>query len=474
VSDYNILSGSFSFDNGESWVGLSSWQAATGGDSHSSVLPSLAGLFTNTGSGDYHLAVASPLIDAGAATVNSLAAPTADLDNEPRPDGSGYDVGCYEFNPALPAIVAKNPAAGASGVVVPAVSCTFNHGVTSGSIVFVVKDSGGTSVAGSTSYDSGSFIATWTPASPLAVSSLFTASVSGATDSGSHVMAGTVSWSFTTAPAPAVVAVSPTSGAAFIGATTAPTVQYDVPIAMAPTVTLTPSGGSPVSGSLSYNAGTDTFTFTPSSSLSASTVYTLVSSGAVDAAGNVQPSPFSSTFTTAAAAAETLFGDATPGTDDHDQGAVNGASYIGVRFKSSVAGQVLSLGFYKGANNAGTHVGWLYSVDQTTGDVGTQLATVTFSGETSSGWQWQNLGSPITLTSNTIYMAVVQCPNQHMSLDNSYFTVDRSNGSHLTGVADLSGSSGPPNGTMTTHSYDVANASAQAAANWYVDVRFQS
>ncbi len=45
---------------------------------------------------DYHLRSSSPAVDAG----TSDAAPTVDLDRNPRPQLSGYDIGAYEFTPS--------------------------------------------------------------------------------------------------------------------------------------------------------------------------------------------------------------------------------------------------------------------------------------------------------------------------------------------------------------------------------------
>jgi pectate disaccharide-lyase len=47
------------------------------------------------GHGDAHLRASSPAIDAG----TSLGAPTTDYDGKPRPQGQGYDIGPYEYQP---------------------------------------------------------------------------------------------------------------------------------------------------------------------------------------------------------------------------------------------------------------------------------------------------------------------------------------------------------------------------------------
>jgi hypothetical protein len=49
------------------------------------------------GGGDYHLRSGSPAIDAGIGSFNSISAPTTDLEGSSRPQGSGYDIGAYEY-----------------------------------------------------------------------------------------------------------------------------------------------------------------------------------------------------------------------------------------------------------------------------------------------------------------------------------------------------------------------------------------
>src|SRR5687767_229207 len=65
---------------------------------------------------------------------------------------------------------------------------------------------------------------------------------------------------------------------------------------------------------------------------------------------------------------------------------------VGLRFYSEVSGTVTGIRFYKGPNNRGTHVGHLWSND------GASLGSVTFTGETVSGWQQANFASPVNIS----------------------------------------------------------------------------
>jgi hypothetical protein len=79
-------------------VSLERWQQQ-GFDTHSIAVPAgmLAGVFVDPAADDYHLAAGSPAIDAGTATQ----APATDIDGNPRPGGTGYDIGAYEFVAAI-------------------------------------------------------------------------------------------------------------------------------------------------------------------------------------------------------------------------------------------------------------------------------------------------------------------------------------------------------------------------------------
>ncbi|HWP41653.1 MAG TPA: right-handed parallel beta-helix repeat-containing protein, partial [Blastocatellia bacterium] len=89
-SDYNVVVNRFSTTGGSSNMSLAEWQAL-GYDAHS-FIATPAELFVSPAGGDYHLKTGSPAIDAGA----MLAGVTDDLDSLLRPQGSAYDIGCFE------------------------------------------------------------------------------------------------------------------------------------------------------------------------------------------------------------------------------------------------------------------------------------------------------------------------------------------------------------------------------------------
>lgn len=88
---------------------------------------------------------------------------------------------------------------------------------------------------------------------------------------------------------------------------------------------------------------------------------------------------------------------------------------VGVKFRASEPGFVRGIRFYKGAGNTGTHVGHLWTVD------GRQLAEVTFTGETASGWQTAPI-TPVAIEADQTYVVSVFMPNGHPAGDTGYFS----------------------------------------------------
>ncbi len=94
-SDYNVVMDRFSADDGSTRLTLAQWQAL-GYDAHSIIAPPTQ-LFVGASIDNYHLKAGSPAIDKGTA-LNDV---SADLEGNPRPFGTAYDIGAYEFRPVL-------------------------------------------------------------------------------------------------------------------------------------------------------------------------------------------------------------------------------------------------------------------------------------------------------------------------------------------------------------------------------------
>ena len=72
---------------------------------------------------------------------------------------------------------------------------------------------------------------------------------------------------------------------------------------------------------------------------------------------------------------------------------------LGVKFRSSVSGNVDAIRFYKTPGNSGAHTAQLYT------GTGTLLASQVFLTETDSGWQTLFLATPVAISANTTYIA---------------------------------------------------------------------
>jgi hypothetical protein len=140
----------------------------------------------------------------------------------------------------------------------------------------------------------------------------------------------------------------------------------------------------------------------------------------------------------------------------------NGASgplELGVSFKSDVSGTISGIRFYKSAANTGVHVGRLWS------PTGALLASVTFTGETASGWQQANFSTPVAVTPNKVYVASYGLTIGHFSANWGYFTSAGYNNAPLHALQTPNG----VYGTLGTHP-----VSTHQAANYWVDVVFKA
>jgi hypothetical protein len=219
---------------------------------------------------------------------------------------------------------------------------------------------------------------------------------------------------------PTVTSHTPASGATGVTTGTAVTATFSEPVQPATVaVSLTDSGGATVAGTTAYSSSTNKATFTPSAALAAGATYTATVSGAKDLAGNTM-SPVTWSFTTATP--PTCPCTIWPGSQTASGTTDASILELGVKFRADVAGTVSGVRFYKTSGNTGTHVGHLWT------STGTLLATVTFTGETASGWQQADFSAPVTVTAGTTYVVSYYAPAGHYAFSSGYFTsgVDRS------------------------------------------------
>ncbi|MGW4665037.1 DUF4082 domain-containing protein [Streptosporangium sandarakinum] len=135
---------------------------------------------------------------------------------------------------------------------------------------------------------------------------------------------------------------------------------------------------------------------------------------------------------------------------------------LGLKFQASVPGFIRGIRFYKGPQNTGAHTGSLWTLD------GQLLGSVTFTGETASGWQQAIFPTPIPIDASTTYVISYHTTSGYYSVTRPYFTTQYSRG-RLTALAD--GAAGG-NGVYTYSGTNVFPTSTYKAANYWVDVLF--
>ncbi|MGI5506383.1 DUF4082 domain-containing protein [Lentzea sp. CA-135723] len=215
--------------------------------------------------------------------------------------------------------------------------------------------------------------------------------------------------------APIQTSSSPVANAGSVALTTAVSGTFDENVSLtgAQFTVTGPSGA--VQGALSLSQDTRTVTFTPTAPLTAATAYT-ASLKAADSSNNMS-SVTTWTFTTGSPRPAncpcTVWEDfAAPAS--LDSGDTNQVE-VGTKVRFDGKGEVLGVRFYKGTGNTGTHTGSLWT------STGLLLATGTFTGETTSGWQKLMFSSPVAVQANTTYVVSYYAPNGRYSVTSGYF-----------------------------------------------------
>ena len=296
--------------------------------------------------------------------------------------GGGGGVGLDAGTSKVPTVTNTLPVNTGTGVALNTkVSATFSVAMTPGSLTaatFTVRQ-GTASVPGSVSYDAASKTATFVPTAALGNGLPYTATVSTqAKSSGGIGLAADYSWSFRTAPdasPPSITSTQPAPGATAVSLNEKPQATFSKemdPATLNPlTFMLTRAPAVAVSGSVAFDALTNTATFTPSAPLLPGVLYTAtVTTGAQDTGNSGIVANVSWTFTTDAC------GQAPVALGSAASFVVLGGSTVTSTGQSSVTGDLgVSPGTAVTGFPPGTLVGSLHAGDPTAAQAIADLTT---------------------------------------------------------------------------------------------------
>jgi len=297
-------------------------------------------------------------------------------------------------------------------------------------------------------------------------------------DPAGNALAVNYSWSFTTSTPdttlPTVVLNTPSSGATGVSTTTTVTATFSEAIDTASINNNTfelrnQANNALVSATVAYDAASGRATLTPSSPLATSTTYTVTVKGGTidprvkDTSGNALAANYSWSFTTSATSVISIWNNsATPAViTDPDNSAVE----LGLKFRSDVNGYVKGIRFYKSPQNTNTHVGTLWTSS------GQKLAQVTFTSETTSGWQQANFATPVAIQANTVYVVSYHTNVGKYSVTENYFI---NSGVDTPPLHALSNGESGGNGVYTYNANPVFPNASHSASNYWVDVLFST
>jgi hypothetical protein len=153
-----------------------------------------------------------------------------------------------------------------------------------------------------------------------------------------------------------------------------------------------------------------------------------------------------------------IFGDAVPINPIDDGNAVT----LGLKFWSSEPGTILGIRFYRAVHSPNGYVAKLYSAD------GTLLGSATIADESSPlpGWQEADFPAPISIASNTTYIAAYYSSVGQGAWDAYELTDGLTNGPLTAPASSAVGGNGVYNygNVLPSMSYE--------DSNYYVDVAF--
>jgi hypothetical protein len=257
--------------------------------------------------------------------------------------GTAYS---WSFTTAPALSVLSSSPAGTSAPVASGVAVSFSNPmsqlVTEGAFRILPN------VEGAFSWSADDRTLTFAPTTPLATNTAYTVTVSAAAmDQYGNKLGGVYSWSFTTTAALSVVSCSPTGTSVSVASTIA--VSFNNPMSQTATqgaLSISPK----VSGTFGWSTDSKTLTFTPTTSLTNNTAYTVtVSTAATEADGRTLGAAYQWSFTTAPVL--TVVSNSPTGTN------VAVASVATVSFSNSMS-QTVTQGAFSISPNVGGAFSW--------------------------------------------------------------------------------------------------------------------
>ena len=349
------------------------------------------------------------------------------MDRVTRGADGTWDVGAYEYN------------AGGGGDTTPPSAPTLSASVVSSSQINLswTASTDNVGVTGYQIYRGGSLLTTVTGTSysntGLTANTQYSYYVRAKDDAGNGTNSNTVTATTQAGtPAPtATISANPTS----VSSGGSSTLTWSSTNA----TSCTASGG--WSGSKAVS-GTQTLT-----NLTATATYSITCTGA----GGTSPAASATVTVSGGGGVGTysIFTTQTPAGSYTDGTGVN--YELGTKFMSNTAGQITGIRFYKASQETGTatRTGRIWS------STGTLLASVVFSGETASGWQTQNLTTPLSIAANTTYVVSVNTRSAYYVATNNGLASSISNGP-LSTIVGANGVYGNP-GAYPTNTWQASN-----------------
>lgn len=212
--------------------------------------------------------------------------------------------------------------------------------------------------------------------------------------------------------------------------------------------------GNASNGTVSIDAQTGQVVFTPTAGYSGPASFTYTVSDGRNGTANANVSLTVSTTP----AGVSVFQDTERPTGP---GFTDSPLELGMKFTAAVNGNISGIRFYKLSNDTGPHTGSLWSA------TGQLLATVTFTNESSSGWQTATFSNPVQIQAGVTYVASYHTSGVYAA-DANYFSNALTRGV-LTAPASA-GSGG--NGVFTYTGTSAFPTSTFQATNYWVDVVF--